>query len=368
MSFTSRSPSEGIVASVRPHGWAAKSWLSIFEPLKKSHHAQLARGRALARGGKVRELWFSPGMVGAIVADGREEHQVRLKVVPFEDEQWDQVTTRLLERIGRIAALFEGELPEDLLELLAKDGVSPLPKRREIEGTCDCEDFRLPCRHMAAVHNLIADALDGDPFLLLTLRGLDRDQLIVRLRRAWGDPVPLIARRPDIEAPPPDTALSWLDSPEALPTSRITLPQQLEKLTGVLALGPPPGGEELISAIGPLYVAGAERAAEIIYDKSRAASRGATDGWQGFRRGASPPSALREALETRTTTRLSKTEADRIRAIVNHLAIHGPTSTAVIADLLGEPRAAVRSQLEALCTLGMLYRTGRTRGVRWILG
>ena len=50
----------------------------------------------------------------------------------------------------------------------------------------------MPCSHMAAVHNVLADALSGDPFLLLTLRGRNRDQLLAQLRKSWGDTAPLM--------------------------------------------------------------------------------------------------------------------------------------------------------------------------------
>jgi len=38
-------------------------------------------------------------------------------------------------------------------------------RRREIDQHCDCDDWNDPCAHVSAVHSVLADALDGDPFL-----------------------------------------------------------------------------------------------------------------------------------------------------------------------------------------------------------
>ena len=368
MSTTPRGSSEGIFASARPHGWAATRWMAIFDPLKKSHHGQLSRGRALARSGKVRELWFSPSLVGAYVADGREEHQVRLQFTPFDDGRWSKVFARLVEKLSRLADLLEGELPEGLAAMLEADGASLLPKRKEIEGACDCKDFHLPCAHMAAVHNLLADALDADPFLLITLRGLDRDQLLDRLRATWGDPRPLLPARPEDEAPPPVDVGSWLSSPEPLPTARVRIPTRVEPLAGIKALGPPPGGAELIQAIEMLYVAGAEAAADIAYADVKVPIRGATERWAGFQGGVRAPAALTGVVRKERSLALPATEVSLIARIVDALAAHGPTAATTLADRMGEARPIVARQLEALKVMGVVYRTGQARSTRWTLG
>lgn len=368
MSGPLRGPTEGIVASARAHGWAATRWIALFDALKKSHHSQLARGRALARGGKVRELWFSPSLVGAYVADGRDEFHVRMQFKPFEKAGWDLVVARLLERLARIADLLEGELSEDFAALLDADGASLIPRRKEIEGTCDCGDYKLPCAHMAAVHHVLADALDGDPFLLITLRGLDRDQLIDRLRAGWGDPTPLIAHAPDAESPPPAAEARWLDSPEPLPPVRVRLPETPEPLAGIAALGPPPGGAEVEDAVRPLYAAGAEAAGEVAFANAKPSNREATQRWEGFLAERAPPPVLAAKLDARQTIDIPAAEAARISKIVEHLAAFGATAAGALADRIAEPRAAVQRQLEALKLMGVVYRTGQARSLRWRLG
>lgn len=363
-----RPPPEGIVASARPPGWAAKAWMAIFDPLKKSHHGQLARGRSLARSGKVRELWFSPGMVGAQVSEGANVHSVRLRVQPFEEDQWDRVLQRLTEKISRIADLLEGDLPENLVSTLRDDGLPLIPAHTQLDGDCDCEDFRLPCCHMAAAHNLVADALDGDPFLLLTLRGLDRDQLLRRVRLAWGDPKPLIPPQAEETTAPPRVSTGWNTSPVALPRAQVTIPASSEPQAGLQALGPPPGGDELVQALAPLYEAGAQAAQDIAYDTAPSTTSARAERWRGFKRGRSAPETLARAAREARRPPIQPDEAMLVRRIVEHLASEGPTSVNQLSDQIGEPRARVASQLEALATMGLLYKIVRARSVKWALG
>ncbi|TVQ91303.1 MAG: hypothetical protein EA397_09580 [Deltaproteobacteria bacterium] len=367
MSPSLRGPSEGIVASSSPPGWAAQAWMAIFDGIRETHHGQLARGRSLARGGRVRELWFSPSIVGAEISDGGAVHTVRLRVDPFTDDQWERVIARLTEQISRIAALLEGELPESLVTTLHSDGLPLLPSLDQLEGDCDCDDFRLPCCHMAAAHNLVADALDGDPFLLLTLRGLDRDQLLRRVRKAWGDPTPLVPPQAEPTAPPPRISSGWTTSPVALPKVAFHLAAKVESLAGLQALGPPPGGDELVQALEPLYLAGSEAARESAYE-SRRENTTQTDRWRGFKRGRSAPAALTQAVKEAQRPPLQPDEAVLIRHIVDHLANHGPSTTAEISDRIGEPRDRVIAQIEALATLGLTYRISGNRSQRWALG
>ena len=94
MSTRLSAPKDGIVASARPKGWAAESWMAIFDELGPTHHAQLARGRTLARSGRVRDLWFSPGLASAEVVTNRNTHRVTIRVRVFEDEEWGRVVSR----------------------------------------------------------------------------------------------------------------------------------------------------------------------------------------------------------------------------------------------------------------------------------
>ena len=82
-----RAPDDGIVASARPRHWLGVRWLELFKNLRTSHHTQLARGRTLARAGRVRDLWFAPGIAHAEVVTNKQTFQVSIRVRVYEDKE-----------------------------------------------------------------------------------------------------------------------------------------------------------------------------------------------------------------------------------------------------------------------------------------
>jgi len=373
MSTRLRAPKDGIVATARPKGWAAERWMATFDDKAPTHHAQLARGRTLARSGRVRDLWFSPGLASAEVVTNRDAHRVTVRVRVFEDEEWGRVVERLLTRLVDIAAMLEGDLPEPLVKDLTERDLPMLPTLKELDGVCDCGDFHMPCEHMAAVHNVIAEALDGDPFLLLTLRGLDRDQLLARLRRAWGDPRPLHTARAEHTGPPQEA--DWAASPTPLQSLRLRVEDPDDARPGVYALGPPPGRAELGSTLEPLYQAGAKAALEMAYGDPveypgvRSGSR-----WKDFKTGvkgkarAATGSRPRSSSPPAATASTVDSDAPLTERLVDLLAELESAKSKVLAQRLGTTMVQVRQELVELEKLGIVYRTGQTRGTTWWLG
>jgi uncharacterized Zn finger protein len=56
--------------------------------------------------------------------------------------------------------------------------------RRDLKTDCSCPDWSNPCKHIAGVYYLLAEQLDGDPFLLFELRGLSRQNLRHQLEQS----------------------------------------------------------------------------------------------------------------------------------------------------------------------------------------
>ncbi|MFT7519131.1 MAG: putative Zn finger protein, partial [Kiritimatiellia bacterium] len=279
-----RAPDDGIVMSNRRRDWPSQRWMASFDKLNETHHNQLVRGRTLARSGRVRDLWFSPGLGSAEVVSNKGDHRVNIRVRVFDELEWEALVRQLLSRLEHIASMLEGNLPETLVTELEAGGLPLLPTLNDIDGVCECQDFHMPCSHMAAVHNVIADALDGDPFLLLTLRGLNREQLMARLRQAWNDPRPMRAH--DIHAPqPPPNMGDWDVSPEPIERLRVPVSLPADARPGVCALGPPPGQADLNGPLLPLYQAGSNAAYEAAIGDGVAADVPVRGLWQGFQTG-----------------------------------------------------------------------------------
>jgi hypothetical protein len=84
----------------------------------------------------------------------------------FDDATWDAIVVALAGRVRHAAELLDGRMPEDVDEVLAACGVSLFPSARELATRCSCPDVANPCKHVAAVHYVLAQTFDADPFLL----------------------------------------------------------------------------------------------------------------------------------------------------------------------------------------------------------
>jgi uncharacterized Zn finger protein len=99
---------------------------------------------------------------------------------------------------GRVAALLAGELPHTLVEHAEEAGVELLPYGGELGSSCTCDAWTDPCPHALAVMYQLAWLIDDDPFVLLHLRGLARDELLARLHERTESPS-ATAEDPDVD-------------------------------------------------------------------------------------------------------------------------------------------------------------------------
>jgi uncharacterized Zn finger protein len=94
------------------------------------------------------------------------------------------------------ARLLAGELPAEIEEIFADCGTPLFPRSpRDLSMTCSCPDWQVPCKHVAAVCYVLAEAFDDDPLAILSWRGKGRDDLLAALRgRRGADPGSSAAR------------------------------------------------------------------------------------------------------------------------------------------------------------------------------
>ena len=80
---------------------------------------------------------------------------------------------------------------------------------------CSCPDYANPCKHIAAVHYLLGERFDDDPFLIFLLRGRSQDEIVAALRALRTGSSDAAAEEPGEaeadEAPPlaADAAVFW---------------------------------------------------------------------------------------------------------------------------------------------------------------
>lgn len=166
--------------------WWSRRFIDVLESF--GMQSRLTRGRNYARSGQVLGFEISSGEVTAQVQGSRvKPYRVRLQVLPLSARQWRRVEEALATRAIFRARLLAGEMPAEIEEVFADCGTPLFPQSaRDLDLTCSCPDWEVPCKHLAAVCYVLAEAFDDDPFAMLAWRGKSRDDLLAALRRLAG--------------------------------------------------------------------------------------------------------------------------------------------------------------------------------------
>jgi uncharacterized Zn finger protein len=174
--------------------WWSKRFLQVLEEFNDP--GRLSRGRAYARRGQVIDLDIEAGEATARVQGSRvRPYNVSIDVAVLDDDAWSRVEAVLASRAVFLARLLAGEMPQEIEEAFGAAGLSLFPAAdRDVDTGCSCPDWENPCKHIAAVYYILAEAFDRDPFLIFAWRGRPRERLLAELRElrglASGTPAP----------------------------------------------------------------------------------------------------------------------------------------------------------------------------------
>ncbi|MFJ5029955.1 SWF or SNF family helicase [Streptomyces sp. NPDC088560] len=161
--------------------WWGRSWLRALED-GALDNAAVAAGRRLARAGGVGAMTVRPGRVTAVVREpGGAAHRADVLLPELSEEEWARFLDVAVEQAGHMAALLDRELPPHLIEDATVSGIELLPRLGDLEPACDCGTWD-HCGHTAALCHQVARLLDEDPFLLLLLRGREREVFLAELQ------------------------------------------------------------------------------------------------------------------------------------------------------------------------------------------
>ncbi|MDD3581521.1 MAG: SWIM zinc finger family protein [Desulfobacca sp.] len=222
--------------------WWAQRWIAVLE----SFHigARLDRGRTYARKGQVINIDIAKGRVRAQVQGSRRKpYEVTIKIKTLTKTNWRRLAKALSTQLYFLATLLAGDMPPEIETVFSDLGLSLFPKKlKDLETDCSCPDWSNPCKHIAAVFYLLGEAFDQDPFLMLKLRGLEKDELLELLAPKHPAPQQAVteAVAPPKLVPEPlssETAIFWhgAELPEdlfgavRLPPINAMLPKRLGK-------------------------------------------------------------------------------------------------------------------------------------------
>jgi uncharacterized Zn finger protein len=255
--------------------WWSRRFIAVLESYGMS--SRLQRGRSYARRGQVLEFSLGTGKMTARVQGSRPApYKVMITVLPLTTAQWREVESRLASQALFRARLLAGEMPPEIEQVFGDCGTPLFPRsHRDLEMSCSCPDWEVPCKHLAAACYVLAEAFDDDPFAMLAWRGKGRDDLLAALRGATATSAgaaaggtgtraeaarasPVLTLLADVTGAPLAESLADFWSPGlsqarlgVLPTSPVTPPDLL------LRLSDPPAvevcGKPLLDVIAPAY-------------------------------------------------------------------------------------------------------------------
>ncbi|HEY7276511.1 MAG TPA: SWIM zinc finger family protein [Trebonia sp.] len=259
--------------------WWSRRFIAFLESSGMS--GRLQRGRSYARRGQVIEFSVHAGKVTARVQGSRPQpYQVSITVRPLTVAQWRAVEARLASQALFRARLLAGEMPAEIEQVFADCGAPLFPEpSRDLTMSCNCPDWGVPCKHLAAVCYVLAEAFDDDPFAMLAIRGKARDSLLAALRGKTADSAgppagartgtadasPAHALLADVTGVPLADSLADFWSPgmsqarlRVLPASPVAPPDLLLRLASPSAVEV--RGKPLLEVLAPAYtqLAGSE--------------------------------------------------------------------------------------------------------------
>lgn len=185
--------------SARASTWWGKAWVRAVEEAAYAEE-DLAAARRLARGGRLGGIRVEPGRATVAVEDTGGLWATAVDVPVLDPAATDALVETVAAVAGRITSLLAGDLPHELVEHAEEAGVELLPFGGELAGTCTCDAWVDPCVHALALLQQLTWLVEDDPFVLLHLRGLGREDLLSRLHAApppAADPAP---DDPDLDA------------------------------------------------------------------------------------------------------------------------------------------------------------------------
>ncbi|SDG83334.1 DEAD/DEAH box helicase [Nitrosomonas sp. Nm132] len=153
--------------------WWGAQWLNSLSQI--DYDNRLPRGRSYANKGAVTKIEIQHGKIHAKVKGSRPRpYDVAIKVPAMPQQQAKALLDALALDPVIISKMLNRELDPAVLERAKALKVDIFPARwTDLSMSCSCPDWAVPCKHLAAVIYLISREIDGNPFLVFSLKGVD---------------------------------------------------------------------------------------------------------------------------------------------------------------------------------------------------
>ncbi|MEX3936884.1 hypothetical protein AB4Y32_34865 [Paraburkholderia phymatum] len=153
-----------------------KAWCDNLEQYS-DYDSRLPRGRTYVRNGSVIDLRITRGKIHAQVM-GSSLYEITIDVAACPERQWRALSADCSSSIDSMVELLQGKLSAAVMGRICQPGTGLFPAPKDIKFGCNCLDWAVMCKHIAAVLYGIGARLDQQPELLFTLRGVDPTDLV----------------------------------------------------------------------------------------------------------------------------------------------------------------------------------------------
>ncbi|NWJ50071.1 MAG: DEAD/DEAH box helicase family protein [Bacteroidetes bacterium] len=153
--------------------WCGKEWLKVLD--KNDFGLRLTRGRIYALNGAVDSLNIRGNRITAEVKGGRKApYNIKIDVSTLREGQRLTLIEIIKNNPDLLSKILNKEFPAELNTLALKHNIHLFPKTsNDFSMSCNCPDWKTPCKHQAAVIYVLANKLDENPFMLFDLHNLD---------------------------------------------------------------------------------------------------------------------------------------------------------------------------------------------------
>ena len=174
--------------------WWARRWIASLEAMRLG--PRFGRGRQYATDGQVTELVLDGPHVEATVVGSREApYRLTLDFTAATGEAQKRIASAIVAEPMLLGRLLTDDLPTEIESLFRAEGLPLFPQAAPLAGRgvldapptkpvydvkmhCSCPDWSRPCKHLVAVMLLLGEEVAQRPSTLLSLRGIDLEDLL----------------------------------------------------------------------------------------------------------------------------------------------------------------------------------------------
>lgn len=153
--------------------WWGQQWLNSLAHI--DYDNRLPRGSAYAKKGAVEEITINANMIRAKVAGSRPKpYDVTIVIPPFFEKETKGLIQAIAKKPVIISKLLNRELDPEVLAIAERLGLKVFPRQwTDFKMVCNCPDWAVPCKHLAAVIYKLSAEIDNNPFLVFELHNVD---------------------------------------------------------------------------------------------------------------------------------------------------------------------------------------------------